>query len=200
MNELAVNWKWAIQGYRGLPLSLSLSSSLSSPLHIVSPSCSSLPSPASPLACSFTFTRFYFPLSISPSSSISFLSSYLVAVRASFVTRAPASPSFFSLSPLSFLRQSLLPFLCARNVDLNDIFGGKFRGNRGKHSTLSGFFLRVPPTPSLFVQHRLSVLLRKQARPENIVDTYFARTSRPRGVVLATEPGGFCWLTLLHVY
>lgn len=118
----------------------------------------------------------------------------------SFVTRAPASPSFFSLSPLSFLRQSLLPFLCARNVDLNDIFGGKFRGNRGKHSTLSGFFLRVPPTPSLFVQHRLSVLLRKQARPENIVNTYFARTSRPRGVVLATEPGGLCWLTLLHVY
>lgn len=112
MNELAVNWKWAIQGYRGLPLSLSLSS----PLHIVSPSCCSLLSPASPLACSFTFTRFYFPLSVSPSSSISFLSSYLVAVHASFVTRAPASPSFFSLSPLSFLRQSLLPFLCARNA------------------------------------------------------------------------------------
>lgn len=173
LNELAVNWKWAIQGYltwgvTALPFFFPLSP------HIVSPPSSPISSFSSPLACSFTFTRFYFPLS----SSFSSLSSYLVAVRASFVTLLLRS--FFS-------RQSILPFLCARNVDLNDIFGGKFRGNRGKHSTLSGFFLRVPPTP-LFVHRLFSVLLRKQARPENIVDTYFARTLRPYRVALATEP------------
>lgn len=37
-------------------------------------------------------------------------------------------------------RGNLLPsFPSSFRVDLNDIFGGKFHGNRGKHSALSGF-------------------------------------------------------------
>lgn len=60
LNELAVNWKWAIQGYvtRGLPFSLSLSPVSLYPL-VLSHSLSR--SLVSPPVRSFTFTRSCLP-------------------------------------------------------------------------------------------------------------------------------------------
>lgn len=130
LNELAVNWKWAIQGYltRRLPISLS-------------PSLSFLLSPPSfftvlPFIHSFIFTR-------SRSLSPSFLLFYLVAVRALFVMSSSHYLFLLWQKEKERLWQSSLISVLLRNVDLNDIFGRKFRNNREKHFTLSSFLLWV---------------------------------------------------------
>lgn len=121
MNELAVNWKWAIQGYltRGLPISVSLS------LFLVT--CFLLSSVLS-LSLDSVFSIFFIPLVLLNRRSCALRYTLLVS-----------SSHFLSLS---FCQSSLVP-VSLHNVDLNDIFGRKFRSNREKHFSLSGFLLWV---------------------------------------------------------
>lgn len=124
LNELAVNWKWAIPR---LP-----DPGVTDLLPFLS-----LPLPFSFLT-SFLFTPLLFVSTASLSLAIPFLFlAFISLVLFSRRSRLPSLHFCFRFLPAIFAYFHLLP----RNVDLNDIFGGKFRGNRGKHSTLSGFLL-----------------------------------------------------------
>lgn len=98
--------------------------------------------------CSFSF-RPLPSLSLDLVFCISFIPLILLScpLRAPFVTHCYVVLLF----SFSFCQSSFISVLLSI-VDLNDIFGRKFRSNREKHFTLSGFLLRA--LLSLFARTR----------------------------------------------